>query len=61
VDLAVSDLRTLDGRSIDVAPGSGHRVTLPAPPQLGADAAAFALLLRYLDDGDAVPATAGAA
>jgi putative protease len=36
-----------DGRPADVAPGSGHRVKIPAPAA-AADVGEFALLVRYL-------------
>lgn len=38
-------LRNTQGQAIEVAPGNGHEVQIPCPPQLDP---AFALLLRYL-------------
>jgi U32 family peptidase len=41
-------METLKGASVDVAPGSGHKVRIPAPALPLAEDGGFALLMRYL-------------
>ena len=49
--IVIEDLRSEDGRDVDVAPGSGHVVTIPIPERPGTtDGLEYGLLLRYLDE-----------
>ena len=55
VTFQLDSLKKLDGEKIDVAPGSGHTVTIPLPEQIALSSdGSKALLMRYLEPQTAV-------